>query len=533
MNTSDSPALTGSVAVSPDIARRGVRRHVGPHVSRNYSTLRRSFGLLALLCVALVIVADRLFYDQPLGWTGGLFAALLAVGVLIRNARGLRVWAGRITLLALAGLVLALVEHPGPLRITMALLALASLAAINHHGWTTSASAWIARWFEIFSRAFVQLPTDIVWANRWTRTHGGRAARALRTFSQWSIPVLLSLVFIGLFALANPVVSTWVERASNSISRVFTNFFEYVSVSRMLLWAGFAAVSWSLLRGRCRWPLARKGVAEQDIAQPLVGPASLDLPGLLVRCLILFNLVFAVEMAIDLATVLSNGSILPEGMTFRAYARRGAYPLVATALLAAGFVIIAFPSGKTALAAMQNSNAMRWARRLVCLWIAQNVLLTLSAMWRLWMYVEAFSLTRLRVAAAIWMALVAIGLITIIWRIIQHRTNSWLVRVNLVSLLATLYICCFFNFDSTIVWYDAQRCMEIGGPGPHLDREYLRSLGPEAIEPFQWLEQRTAKAEFAEQLRGDVRTLTMDLQGDLKTWQGWTWRRARIAGAID
>ena len=62
------------------------------------------------------------------------------------------------------------------------------------------------RWSEIVARSVAQLPIDLAAANRWTHMHGGRAARSLRILANWSIPVLLSLVFVGLFALANPII---------------------------------------------------------------------------------------------------------------------------------------------------------------------------------------------------------------------------------------------------------------------------------------------------------------------------------------
>lgn len=531
MSASDSPVVTPSASVA-DVIGPGLARRTPLESPPRFSSIRRSFGVQWLLCLALVIIADRFFFAQPLGWTTGAFSLLLAMSMAARSSNHLHHWAWRGACIALIGLCLSLVEHPGPLRITMTLLALASLAAIDRFGWTTSATAWVSRWSETMARSFVQLPIDVLSANRWTRKHGGRAARTMRTIVNWSIPVVLSMVFIGLFALANPLIARWIQQAGDSISLTFSNLFDVVTIGRMFLWLAFALGTWAFLRGRWRLSASRRGVAESSIAKPIVSPGSAALPALLVRCLILFNIVFAIQMGLDLATMLTSGALLPDGMDYRTYARRGSYPLVATALLAAAFVLVTFPSGREGEAAMQNSNAMRWARRLVYLWIAQNILLTASAGWRLIMYVEAFSLTHLRVAAAIWMLLVAIGLASIIWRIARHRTNAWLVRVNMVSLLAVLYACCFINFDSRIVWYDVKHCVEGGvAQGHHLDREYLRSLGPEAIEPFEWLANRTSNAEFADRLRDDVAMLKRDLQFNLRTWQGWTWRRATIAAA--
>ena len=60
------------------------------------------------------------------------------------------------------------------------------------------------------------------------------------------------------------------------------------------------------------------------------------------------------------------------------------------------------------------------------IWIAQNILLVISAAWRLQAYIEVYTLTRLRVAAAVWMLMVAGCLALLLWRIARSRDNTWL-----------------------------------------------------------------------------------------------------------
>ena len=121
--------------------------------------------------------------------------------------------------------------------------------------------------------------------------------------------------------------------------------------------------------------------------------------------LVVFNAIFAVQNLLDIG-YLWGGARLPEGMTYASYAHRGAYPLVVTALLAAALMLIVFrPSA--------DQKQGRRNRVLVYIWIAQNILLTVSAAWRLKLYVSVYSLTRLRFAAAVWMLLVAMGLVWI------------------------------------------------------------------------------------------------------------------------
>ena len=52
-----------------------------------------------------------------------------------------------------------------------------------------------------------------------------------------------------------------------------------------------------------------------------------------------FNLIFALQNGLDIF-FLWSGAPLPEGMTLAEYAHRGAYPLIATALLAGLFVLV-------------------------------------------------------------------------------------------------------------------------------------------------------------------------------------------------
>ena len=63
--------------------------------------------------------------------------------------------------------------------------------------------------------------------------------------------------------------------------------------------------------------------------------------------MIVFNGLFAVQNGLDVA-YLWNGAALPDGLTFAAYAHQSVYPLIATTLLAAVFVLVAFKPGEDA-----------------------------------------------------------------------------------------------------------------------------------------------------------------------------------------
>lgn len=181
-----------------------------------------------------------------------------------------------------------------------------------------------------------------------------------------------------------------------------------------------ATLVWTVLRPRkLRWWARAPSHADSVVSLPGVSVGSVTLS------LIAFNALFALQNGLDLA-FLWSGAGLPDGMTLAAYAHRGAYPLIATALLAGVFVLVTLrPGSETA--------AVLLIRRLVVLWVGQNVFLVASSILRTLDYIDAYSATRLRVAALVWMVLVAVGLSLILWRMLAAKSAIWLVNANALA----------------------------------------------------------------------------------------------------
>ena len=185
----------------------------------------------------------------------------------------------------------------------------------------------------------------------------------------------------------------------------------------------------------------------------------------MLRALILFNLLIGVQSLTDL-TILTGGATLPAGMTMAEYAHRGAYPLLATAILAGVFALTARPF----------LGEHRLIQPLLLVWLVQNMVLCGAAALRLQLYIQAFGLTYLRVHALIWMALVAAGLGLVIWQVLGRRSNRWLSWRVAGLALATLYLCSFVNFAQLIAAQNVTRA--------DADQHYLCGLGPMAAGPI-------------------------------------------------
>lgn len=507
--TPDAPPPADAPCPAPDAVP-------APDVADDLGT-----GWAVGLSLAFVVLGDWLFYGYARGWTVGAYGCLLGLAVVLGACRTRRTathdrrtgggWQAGLLGVAFLGLCARCAVEPNRPTLMLGTACLVSLALTLREGWLDSALAWVWRWVHFVVHGVVRT-AFLAGASAVVLPFVGLHPKWLRA---WLIPVVLGAFFVGLFAMANPIIANDLTAAWRAFMALFDGLPPFV---RILFWLVLGSAVWALLRHRS---------GEIELALPdLEGGLADDLAGFLTPAVIynalaLFNVLFAVQTALDL-WYLWGGAALPHGLSHAQYAQRGAYPLVATALLAAAFVLITCRAGTA-------TPELRSARRLTYLWLLQNVFLVVSAGWRLWLYVNAYSLTRLRVAAGIWMLLVACGLVWIVLRVWTGRSNLWLINVNALTLAATLYVVAWVGIDPHIANFNVRHCAEAGvaDTGP-ADLEYLGGLGYDALPAMVWLAGRTTDPERTGEIRELVKELMTRLDQDLANWRGWTLRRAEI-----
>lgn len=479
----------------------------------------RRIGAAALL----VVLADFLFYGQPAGISVFLFAIVLAGAVVATHPAALsngRVWLRPVALFVA---LLPLVENVSPLSVLVAIVALA-VFALSLAGRLRASLARIAGQLCLF---LVSMPFRF--ARDFLRWRGvtrglGRGRVRLAAIAVWAMPLTLGLVFLALFGAANPVIERWL-----SLIDLYA-LLERIEVGRLIFWLIVLAGVWAFLRPRLP-RLIRPIVRVAPTARPARRPAEDVIFGkaAILRALIVFNTLFAVQTVLD-AAYLWGGVALPNGLSYAAYAHRGAYPLVVTALLAAAFVLAALRPGS-------ETSRDPSIRRLVYLWVAQNIVLVVSSMLRLDLYVDVYALTYLRVAAFVWMALVAVGLALIIARVALAKSGEWLLSANLLTLSATLYACCYVNFAALIANYNVDHSLEMTGKGVPLDTRYLQDLGPSAFPALdRFLDHRGPTAAGDPSLQ-DLAAARRENEGwyraVLSQWRAWSFRGWRLLRTLD
>jgi hypothetical protein len=489
-------------------------------------------GFPARLGIAALLVGagDFLIYGQPVGLSLLIFAALLGVVVLAVHpmALGRRVLPAQLAIL-LAGLV-PVAENVSWLSASVALICL-SVFALWVAGRLSSDLERAGRAILIFLVvAPFRLIRDFF---RWRRAARrlGRRRIHFAAFAVWIMPAVLGVVFLALFGAANPVIDYWLSLID------LWKLLDLIEMFRLVFWVFMLVMVWAFLRPRLPSFLRR---APRPAALALAGRPTAPSPNAgqsiedivfgraaILRALLVFNLMFAVQTVLD-AAYLWGGVALPDGMSYASYAHRGAYPLIVTALLAAGFVLAAMRPGN----ATSNDRVIRW---LVFLWVGQNVMLVISSILRLELYVGIYALTYWRVAAFIWMGLVAVGLLLIIARIAGGKSNRWLTAANLLALSATLYACCFVNFAALIARYNVEHSFEMTGKGISLDVWYLRSLGPAAFPAIDSF--LASPANSANPAVPDIAAWRADdeywYRVDMRPWRAWSFRDWRLMRYLD
>lgn len=464
---------------------------------------RSSFWLKLGLAAALVALADLLFVWHEPGSTLGLFALAWLAALILARPGLLGERRALAAVVAAAGFGLILVDRPGPLAWSLfgLVTAVAVLSARVRRG--EPAWAWGQRLVVMCVAGHVGPLLDLFRPARFKRRRKGRSAIAV--LGLLVMPLVGGAVFLGLFAAANPLISDFFAGLSGP-GLTAEGF------ARLVFWGVVGVMVWGALRPRWRGRL---------IALPTRGRLS-SRPALttsIAWSLVVFNAVFALQNGLDIA-FLWSGAPLPGDIGLADYAHRGAGLLIVTALLAGVFVLVALQPG--------SDTAKRpLVRRLVVLWVAQTIVLVASSLYRTADYIESYALTPFRIAAMLWMALVAVGLLLIGWRLLRDRPAHWLINANVAVSLSVLAVVSVVDLGAVSAAWNIRHAREVGGRGVELDLGYLRSLGAPALVSLVELEQTTDDPELRDRTAAVRREVLADVRRGQREWRGWIWRDQR------
>lgn len=456
-----------------------------------------SFWIKATLAVALVAAADVLLFERRPGLGLGLFAlACVAALPMARSSRAARPALGIAAVLAAVQ-----VERPTPVGALLFILALAVAALAPRAAAGDDAWRWAQRLVMAGLKGLVGPALDL---KRILKVRArSRPLKVTGLLLSAMMPVWGGAIFLWLFASANPLISEGLA----------TLALPEPDVGRVVFWVFVALPVWALLRPR--------GLRRTRAVPGMAG--DLDLPGVttasITVSLVVFNALFGLQNVLDVA-FLWSGAALPEGVSFADYAHRGAYALIATALLA-GLFVVAFlrPGSRTAESAL--------VRILVTVWVAQNLFLVASTILRTLDYIDAYALTRMRIAALLWMGLVALGLALICWRLLARKSSGWLLNANVLAAGVVLLGCSVVDLGAVAAAWNVRHAREVGGRGVNLDVCYFGDLRGAGVVSLAELERGLPPGDFRDRVAWKRGMLAAEVAVQQGAWRSWRWRDAR------
>lgn len=482
-------------------------------------------ALKLVLSLFLVAVFDWLFYDQPVGWTIGLYAGLALTSILFISPRLLKSLAGKLLILGCMGMIFSLIINPSVLAVFLFSLGLMALTILQKRMSISDLFLILKDMGRFLLSTFFRWFIDLNIFLKIHRKRNSKSFSILRIISIGIIPFIFASIFGLLFVIANPLIAR--------------EFFYTVDVILLLvvtpdplrisIWIFVATLIWAYLRPR--FQLAK-------VKTPSKSGFNLDLwmnKTSLVLSLALFNIIFAVPNILDML-FLWSGETSPPGVTYAEYAHQGAYSLIFTVLLASAYVLVIFND-------KDHSYESPMAIFLAYAWIAQNIILVFSSIYRTLLYIGDYSLTHWRLWALIWMGLIAVGLVLIIARIYLKRSNKWLINWNVATVLVTLFVSCFINFTSIIAFYNVMHSKEVTGKGPYLDLGYMFSLNQDALQAMYWFEKNIKYPNPKKYSFDSFGTLCICIDGldsaqiykdliarfermnKINNWRAWTWSK--------
>lgn len=488
------------------------------------SLFQRSFRLKIISMLGLTVLADFLFYEHQIGWTLGLFGLLMVGACVLHNPRICKSIPGQIILLLTVGQCVLQIEKTSLLCFTLMFMGIISLAVLSQGGWKEDAAIWLRRILSATCRVLRPLNQALIGFKKYRQRYlpPNHFARILRG---WFLPIVLSCVFIALFANANPIMTKWFSGIN------FIAMLNAFSMWRAFFWLVIASFVFSVIRPKLK-PLRKRPAMDVSIkkTKPMGFSEWAFTKEAVLRSLVIFNLMFAFQTMMDMNYLWAGGA-LPAGISYAQYAQNGAYPLIVTALLAAAFVLITQNAG-------HEVSGTKTVRALIYAWVAQNIMLVISSIYRTGLYVEVYALTYWRVAAFIWMGLVAAGLCWIIVRSLLGKSNTWLINANVITLLVVLYVTSFVNLGAIIADYNVMHSKAVSGKGVELDTYYLEGIGSAAIPALiKYSQYGKVHDRFKNMSDGinsrfirfsTISEMTDELKHDMDDWRRWTYSEYRM-----
>lgn len=192
---------------------------------------------------------------------------------------------------------------------------------------------------------------------------------------------------------------------------------------------------------------------------------------LLMSILVVYTIFIAIQFK-----YLFSGGILPNGLNFSEYARRGFFELVFLSVLNIALILLTTYLLRDKIYEDKNKWALFTKLMLIYLCVITGIMLV-SSYYRMSLYDSVYGFTRLRVLVYIFLIFEAAGLLATLVYIIKHNFNILAVYAAIgLTFYLTLNV---IKMDEIIAKRNID--MYLSGQAEEVDMDYLMNLSPDVL----------------------------------------------------
>lgn len=353
-----------------------------------------------------------------------------------------------------------------------------------------------------------------------------------RTIALVTIPILLIVLFAGLFAGANPRFGKLFQVITVDFFSWFLQIFDHIEPVRILFF-GFSILVCVGILFRYRFKRMENfdAHAKQNLHRrrkkrnfPFRMNALRQEYKIALLTVISINALTLVNNIIDINWIWFNFELEPD-FSLKQFVHEGTYLLIVSILLAMGVMFYFFRGN---LNFLHKNKTLRIA---AYVWIVQNCIMVVSVAMRNYHYIDFHGLAYKRIGVIFFLALTAFGLVTLFLKIRQRKTFYHVVRVNAWATYAVMLFLAMVNWDGFMTSYNFKHHGRT-----NLDVEFALDMSDKVL-PFLDQNRSYLKGEMldgyfiedpeAAEKRLDSRIRRFKFKMQNRSWLSWNLADAR------
>lgn len=270
------------------------------------------------------------------------------------------------------------------------------------------------------------------------------------------IPLLITIIFAIIYSIANPVFADKLNFIVENLGDYLSNIFSYYPFTRFIfigigLLIGIGVFYYQTLHlfDDGKFPQAydlkriKTKTSISNTTWKTFNMIALKTEGsIAVLTLISLNLLLLFVNLLDLNVFFVQDHAMNSDFSYSLH--KGTWVLIFSIILSSSIVLYIFRGNLNFYAKNKLLKIVTY------IWIGQNMILASSVVARVIHYINHHGLAYKRIGVVVFVVATGIGLITLILKVKNKKTISYLLRTNGISIFIILLVTAFFNWDVII-----------------------------------------------------------------------------------